>query len=43
MNEMPRFDDGMVNISELIRIMAQALVNEHMDAQADEACANGNQ
>jgi transposase-like protein len=43
MNEMPRFDDGMVNISELIRIMAQALVNEVMDAQADEACANGNQ
>lgn len=43
MNEMPRFDDGMVNISELIRIMTQALVNEVMDAQADEACANGNQ
>lgn len=42
-DEMPRFDDGMVNISELIRIMAQALVNEVMDAQADEACENGNQ
>lgn len=43
MNEMPRFDDGMVNISELIRIMAQALINEVMDAQADEACTDGNQ
>lgn len=40
--EMPRFDDGMVNISELIRIVAQSVVNEVMDAQADEACANGN-
>lgn len=39
---MPRFDDGMVNISELIRIVAQSLVNEIMDAQADEACADGN-
>lgn len=41
--EMPRFDDGMVNISELIRILAQSLVDEVMDAQADEACADGNQ
>lgn len=41
--EMPRFDDGMVNISELIRILDQSLVNEVMDAQADEACADGNQ
>lgn len=42
MPEMPRFDDGMVNISELMRIAAQSLVNEIMDAQADEACAEGN-
>lgn len=41
--EMPRFDDGMVNIQELINIMAEALVNEIMDAQADDACAEGNQ
>lgn len=39
---MPRFDDGMVNLSELLRIMAESLVNEIMDAQADEACENGN-
>lgn len=40
--EIPRFDDGMVNIRELIRIMAEALVNEIMDAQADDACADVN-
>jgi hypothetical protein len=34
--EIPRFDDGMVNIRELIRLMAEALVNEIMDAQADD-------
>lgn len=41
--EMPRFDDGMINIQELIRIMAESLVNEIMDAQAEDACADGNQ
>ena len=40
---MPRFDDGMVNMAELIRMMAESLVNEIMDAQADEACESGNQ
>lgn len=39
---MPRFDDGMVNMAELIRVMAESLVNEIMDAQADEACESGN-
>jgi putative transposase len=42
-SEIPRFDDGMVNLQELIRLMAEALVNEVMDAQADDACADGNQ
>lgn len=41
--QMPRFDDGMVNMTELIRVMAESLVNEIMDAQADEACEAGNQ
>ena len=41
--EMPRFDDGMVNLSELLRIMAESLVNEIVDARADEACEAGNQ
>jgi putative transposase len=40
--EIPRFDDGMVNLQEPIRLMAEALVNEITDAQADEACADGN-
>ena len=39
---MPRFDDGMVNMAELIRVMAESLVNEIMDAQADKACEGGN-
>ena len=39
---MPRFDDGMVNMAELIRVMAESLVNEAMDARADEACEGGN-
>lgn len=38
-HDIPRFDDGMVNLSELIRVVAESLVNEIMDAQADEACA----
>lgn len=42
MPEMVRFDDGMANVAELVFIMAQPLVNEIMDAQADEACASGN-
>ena len=33
----------MVNIQEPIRIMAESLVNEIMDAQAEDACADGNQ
>ncbi len=41
--EIPRFDDGMVNINELVRTLAEAIVNEIMDAQAEDACAEGNQ
>lgn len=41
--EMPRFDDGTADIQELIRIMAESLVNGTMDAQAEDACADGNQ
>jgi putative transposase len=40
--EMPRFDDGMVNIAELVRVLTESLVNEVMDAQAEEACERGN-
>lgn len=42
-HDVPRFDDGMVNIQELIRIMAESIVNEVMDAQAEDARADGNQ
>lgn len=41
--EIPGFDDGMVNINELVRTLAEAIVNEIMDAQAEDACAEGNQ
>ncbi|KAB1651082.1 IS256 family transposase [Adlercreutzia muris] len=42
-HDMPRFGDGMVNIQEPIRIMAESIVNEVMDAQAEDACADGDQ
>ena len=41
-HQMPRFDDGMINMQELIRTMAEALVNEIMAAQADEICDSSN-
>ncbi|WP_303727102.1 hypothetical protein [Denitrobacterium detoxificans] len=40
--EVPRFDDGVVNLQESIRLMAESPVNEIMDAQAEDACADGN-
>ncbi|MDO4499451.1 MAG: transposase [Coriobacteriaceae bacterium] len=36
--EIPGFDDGMVDMRELIRTMAESLVNEIMSAQADIMC-----
>lgn len=39
---MPRFDDGMVNMAEPIGAMVESLINETMDAQADEAREAGN-
>lgn len=39
---MPRSDDGMVDMAELMRVMAESLVNEAMDARAGEACEGGN-
>ena len=38
---MPRFDDGMVNMAGLIRVVTESLVNEAMDARADEAREGG--
>lgn len=41
--ERPRFNDGVVNTQELLRAVEEALVNEIMDVQAEDACADGNQ
>lgn len=41
--QMPRFADGTINMQELIRHMAETLVNEIMSAEADQMCeATGN-
>ena len=36
---MPRFEDGCINLQELIRQLAESVVNEIMDAEADQMCA----
>ncbi len=41
--EIPRFDDGKINIQEFICAMAETLVEKIMDAQAEEVCADGTQ
>lgn len=41
--QMPRFDDGMAIMQELFRMVAESLADEIMDAQAEGACADGNQ
>ena len=38
---MPRFEDGSVNLRELIRRLAEDVVNAIMDAEADQLCAGG--
>lgn len=40
---MPSFDDGMVNMAEPIRVMAESFIQEIVDARGDEACEAGNQ
>ena len=37
----PRFDDGMVNLHELVRALAEVLVNQIVDAVVDQLCAGG--
>ena len=40
---MPRFEDGAINLQELIRRLAEDVVNGIMDAEADQMCeATGN-
>ena len=38
---MPRFEDGSVNPRELMRRIAEDIVNAIMDAEADQLCAGG--
>lgn len=35
---LPRFQDGAVNLQELLRQLAEPIVNEIMDAEADQMC-----
>jgi putative transposase len=42
MTDMPRFDDGMLDLRELGRTLVETLVNEIMAAQADMLCEDGN-
>lgn len=38
---MPGFEDGLVNLRELMRRIAEDVVNAIMDAEADQLCAGG--
>ncbi len=38
---MPRFDDGAIDMQELLRRLAEQLVNDVMDAEADQLCGGG--
>ena len=35
---IPRFEDGFVNMQELLRQLAESIVNEIMSAEADQLC-----
>ncbi|MGO5173152.1 IS256 family transposase [Atopobiaceae bacterium LCP21S3_F7] len=39
---MPRFQDGTINMQELLRQLAESIANEIMDAEADQMCGEGN-
>lgn len=38
---MPRFEDGSVNLRELMRRIAEGVVSAIVDAEADQLCAKG--
>ena len=38
---MPRFDDGTIDMQELLRRLAEQVVNAVMDAEADQLCGGG--
>ena len=35
---MPRFDDGLINMQELLRLLAEQVANGIMDSEADQLC-----
>lgn len=39
---MPRFQDGTINLQELIRQLAESIANEIMDTEADQMCGDTN-
>lgn len=38
---MPRFDDGTIDMRELLRRLAEQVVNAVIDAEADQLCGGG--
>lgn len=38
---VPRFDDGAIDMQELLRRLAEQVVNAVMDAEADQLCGGG--
>ena len=42
MHFMSRFDDGAVDMQELLRRLAEQVVNAVMDAEADQPCGGAN-
>ena len=38
---VPRFEDGSVNLRELMRRIAEGVVSAIVDAEADQLCAKG--
>ena len=38
---MPRFDDGAIDMQELLRRLAEQVANAVMDAEADQLCGGG--
>lgn len=38
---MPRFDDGTIDMQELLRHLAEQVANAVMDAEADQLCSGG--
>ena len=42
-SNLPHFSDGMINLTEVLRLLAEGIANEIMSSQANELCTQGNQ